>query len=66
MLAIDGAVLNAVTAGKGELQISVCCAAHFPLFFSPGTDQASPYRQSTNDFTAPSMPATFGLFDSIT
>jgi hypothetical protein len=27
---------------------------------------ASEYKQSTNDFTAPSMPDTFGLFDSMT
>lgn len=49
-----------------RLPVPACCTAHFPLFFSPGTDQASAYRQSTNDFTAPSMPDTFGLFDSMT
>ena len=71
-------VRNSLKGGTGNLQ-AVAVGDHPPErrqrlppdLSSPNgvdrsSDQAKAYRYCTNDPTAPSMPATFGLLDSIT
>jgi len=56
----DGSIPSPGTTSDGSVRLAQyrSQASHFVAAIS--------YRYSTNDFTAPSMPCTFGFFDSIT